>query len=82
MPGQNTPLMQPILYFLGLYPVGVPCSMNLLRSQSFSACFLPVDRPIKRSKLVLAVCPAVVPAMRLTVVPAVAHSNKIISKNL
>ncbi len=85
MPGQNTPLMQPILHFLRLIPVGVLRSIDFLGGQSSSACFLPANRPVERSKLVLAVCLAVVlamrPAIRSIVVPAVANPNKFISKN-
>ena len=85
MPGQNTLLMQPILHPLRLISIGVPRSIDFLRDQSSSACFLPANRPVERSKLVFAVCSAVVPVMRLAirpvVVPAVAHPNKFISKN-
>ena len=68
-----------------LIPVGVPRSIDLLRGQSSSACFLRANRSVERSKLVPAVSTTVVAAMRLAihlaVVPVVAHSNKFISKN-
>ena len=61
--------MRPILHHLRLIPVSVPRSIVLLRGQSSSACFPPANRPVERSNLVLAVRPAVR--------PAVAHPNQI-----
>ena len=58
-------LMRPVLHLLRLIPVSVPCSVNLLRGQSSSACFPPANRPVERSKFF--------PAMR----PAVRHPNRI-----
>ncbi len=85
MPDQNTPLIEPILHLLRLISVGVPRSIDHLRGQSSSACYLPTNRPVERSKLVVAVCLAVVPvfrpAMHPAVVLAVAHHNKFKSKN-
>ena len=66
-----------ILHLRGPNPTGILHSMVLLRGQSSSACFPPANRPVEKSKLVLAVHPAVVPAMRSAMRPAVRHPNQI-----
>ena len=69
--------MRLILHLLWPIPIGILRSMILLRGQSSCACFPPANRPVVRSKLVLAVCPAVAPAMRSAMHPAVPHPNQI-----
>ena len=56
--------------------------MVLWRAQSSSACFPPANQPVERSKLVLAVHPAVVPAMRSAMRLAVRHPNQIYKQKI
>ena len=66
-----------ILHLRWPIPTGILRSMVLLRGQSSSACFPPANRPLGRSKLVLALHPVVVPAMRSAMSPAMRLPNRI-----
>ena len=66
-----------ILHLQWPSPTGILRSIILLRGQSSSACFPPANRPVERSKLVLAIHPAVASAMRSAKRPAVPHSSQI-----
>ena len=75
IPGQSTPLIQPFCTYDDQVPPESSLNSPVERSKFF--CMFSANRPVERSKLVLAVHPAVAPAMRPAMRPAVPHPNQI-----
>ena len=72
--------MQPFCTYDDQVPPEFFAQLTSWDGEVFSACFPPANRPVERSNLVLAVCPAVASAMHSACVLQCVMPTKFISK--